>query len=232
MLHKCIKQHNINYQKGSLSSLSYLRDDYRKQAILIFESHSDSNRCTPYREKLDQHDTYATHTSPRMPGIRFLRVVPIRDNLSWIIDTLEQGDSSREKGLPTQSTARRLTNPWVRTQCLSQANLEAVGEKPSIRRWQATSLTGPISPTCDRYVQYLLAGASHRFLTNIGGGYSLEGASFPHTTSQPSQPMVLPFIPKGLARSPDYPKSTTDSMVQVKGTYGRHVVFRPLSHLP
>jgi hypothetical protein len=35
---------------------------------------------------------------------------------------VEQGHYSREKGLPTQSTPRRLTDPQVRTQFLSQDN--------------------------------------------------------------------------------------------------------------
>jgi hypothetical protein len=35
---------------------------------------------------------------------------------------LDGSHCSQEKGLPTQSTARRLTDPRVRTQFLSQAN--------------------------------------------------------------------------------------------------------------
>jgi hypothetical protein len=54
--------------------------------LLISESRGNSNRCTPYRGKPDQHTTYASHTSPRMPGIRFLWVVPVRGNLSWDAD--------------------------------------------------------------------------------------------------------------------------------------------------
>jgi hypothetical protein len=153
----------INYQKGSLSSLSYLRDDCRKQAILISESGGDSNRCTPYKGKLDQHNTYASHASPRTPGVCFLWVVPVRGNLSQVIDRVEQGHCSREKGLLKQSIAHRLTDPRVCTQFLSRANLEAVGAKPSCR-WQATRLTGPISPAYDRYIQYLLAGVNPSIL--------------------------------------------------------------------
>jgi hypothetical protein len=52
----------------------------------ISESRGDLNRCTPCRGKSDQYDTYASHTSPRMPGIRFLRAVPVRDNRLWVID--------------------------------------------------------------------------------------------------------------------------------------------------
>jgi molybdopterin-guanine dinucleotide biosynthesis protein A len=40
----------------------------------------------------------------------------------------------------------------------------------------------PITPVCDRYVQYLLAGATHRSFTNTGEGYNLEGPKFPHST--------------------------------------------------
>jgi molybdopterin-guanine dinucleotide biosynthesis protein A len=35
---------------------------------------------------------------------------------------------------------------------------------------QLHQLTRLISPACDRYIQYLLAGATHRSLTNTGGG--------------------------------------------------------------
>jgi hypothetical protein len=50
--------------------------------LLISESRNDSNRCTPCRGKLDKHAMYASHPSPRTPDVRFLRAVPVRDNLS------------------------------------------------------------------------------------------------------------------------------------------------------
>jgi hypothetical protein len=50
--------------------------------LLIFESRGDSNRCTPCKEKPEQHVTHTSHSSPRTPGVRFLRTVPVRDNLS------------------------------------------------------------------------------------------------------------------------------------------------------
>jgi hypothetical protein len=50
--------------------------------LLISESRGDSNRCIPCRGKSKQHDTYASHVSPRTPGVRFLRAVPVRGNLS------------------------------------------------------------------------------------------------------------------------------------------------------
>jgi hypothetical protein len=53
----------------------------KNKRLLISESRSDSNRCTPCRRKPDQYDTYASHTSPRMPSVRFLRDVPVGGNL-------------------------------------------------------------------------------------------------------------------------------------------------------
>jgi hypothetical protein len=50
--------------------------------LLISESRGDSNQCTSYKGKPDQHDIYASHASPRTPGVRFLWAVPVRDNLS------------------------------------------------------------------------------------------------------------------------------------------------------
>jgi hypothetical protein len=100
------------------------------------------------------------YTSPRMLDVCFLRVVPVRDNLSWVINRVEQGHYSWEKGLPTQSTSCRLTDPWVCTQFLSRANFEVVGAKPTFYWWLATRLTEPISLTYDRYVQYMLTGTN------------------------------------------------------------------------
>jgi hypothetical protein len=117
---------------------------------------------------------------------------------------LDGSHCSREKGLPTQSTARQLIDPRVRTQFLSQANQWSSRLKPSLYRWQDTRLSGLISPACDRYIQYLLTGPTHWSLINAGGGYNLGGAGFPHTTARPSQPVVSPFhlgAPSGLRLS-------------------------------
>jgi hypothetical protein len=66
-----------------ISLLNYYLMAATNKRLLISESHGDSNRCTPYRRKPDQHDTYASHASPRTPGVRFLQVVPVRGNLSY-----------------------------------------------------------------------------------------------------------------------------------------------------
>jgi hypothetical protein len=67
--------------------------------LLISESRDDSNRCTPYRGKPDH--IYASHTSPCIPGVRFLWAVSVRDNLSRVINRVGQMHWSREKVLPT-----------------------------------------------------------------------------------------------------------------------------------
>jgi hypothetical protein len=96
--------------------------------------------------------------------ICFLQAVPIRGNLSWVIDRVEQAQCSREEGLPTQSTARRWPIYGSVPSFSPEPANEAVGAKPSIYQWPTTRLTGPISPVCDRYIQYLLAGANRTVL--------------------------------------------------------------------
>jgi hypothetical protein len=58
--------------------------------LLISESRGDSNRYTPCRGKLDQHNMYASHASPRMPNVCFLWVVHVRGNLSQAINNVRR----------------------------------------------------------------------------------------------------------------------------------------------
>jgi hypothetical protein len=94
------------------------------------------------------------------------------------------------------ATEDRLTRPssWVTSFPLTQDSLE-VGERGFNQMvTQLHQLTEPITSSCDRYIQYLLAGGlTHRFLTNTGMDYSLEGVDFSHITPRPFQPMILPF---------------------------------------
>jgi hypothetical protein len=93
------------------------------------------------------------------------------------------------------TTAIRSMGPYPTS--LSQQP-KSSGEKSS-SCWQLTTrLTGPISPACDRYVQYLLTGPTERSLINTSEGYNLESASLPHThsltfpTSCPHFPLMGP----------------------------------------
>jgi hypothetical protein len=63
--------------------------------LLISDIHGNSNRCTPYRGKPDQHDTYASHASPRTPDVHFLRMVPVCYNLSGVVNRVVQMHCSR-----------------------------------------------------------------------------------------------------------------------------------------
>jgi hypothetical protein len=172
--------------------------------LLISESHGDSNWCTPCRGKPDQQATRFPHSIcisskticiSHGPHIATLRETPI---------DLDRSHCSWEKGLPTQSTAHRLTNPWVHTQFLFRTNQWSRGCKPSSRRWPTTRLTGPISPACDQYVQYYsfnTCSPTHRSLTDTGRGYNHGGAGLPHTSPWPSQPAISTFYlraPPGL----------------------------------
>jgi hypothetical protein len=78
------------------------------------------------------------------------------------------------------------------------------GEK-SCSCWQPTTrFTRPISPACDRYIQYLLTGANLTTLNRHRWGYNLEGDDFPCTTPWPSRPDVS-LSPSGPTRSPFNP---------------------------
>jgi hypothetical protein len=72
---------------------------------------------------------------------------------------LDRSHCSWKKRLPTQSTVRRLTDPWVQSFSPEPAN-EAGGRKPCSWWWPTTRFIGPISPACDWYVQYLFVGAN------------------------------------------------------------------------
>jgi hypothetical protein len=72
-----------------MTLISYMKTATNKR-LLIYESHGDSNRCTLCREKLDQQDTYASHASPRTPGVRSLRAILIRGNRSQAINSIGQ----------------------------------------------------------------------------------------------------------------------------------------------
>jgi hypothetical protein len=115
---------------------------------------------------------------------------------------LDRSHCSWEKGLLTQSTARRLTNPRVRTQLLSRTSQWSRGHKPSPWRWPTTRFTGPVWPASDRYVQYLLVGANQRVLNRHRRGlqpWSCRLTTYP-LPDLPNQ--LSPLSSGGPARSP------------------------------
>jgi hypothetical protein len=123
--------------------------------LLISESHSDSNQCTPCRGYPDQHDTYASHASPRTLGLCFLRAVPIRDNHSWVVNRFGWIPLLLRKRAPDTIHSA----PSVPSFSLKPAN-EAVDLSQASVDDQLLGLLGPETPACDRYVQYLLTGTN------------------------------------------------------------------------
>jgi hypothetical protein len=170
--------------------------------LLISESRDDLNRCTPCRGNPDQHAT-------RFP--RSVRVwsktihISRGQHLTTFYDTttdLDRSHCSREKG--SRHNPQHVgwsIRGFVPSFSPEPAN-EAGGHKSGSYRWPTTRLIGPISLACDRYVQYLFTGATHRSLTDIGGGYNLGGVGLPHTTPRPFPTNYLHFPTKGPARSP------------------------------
>jgi hypothetical protein len=79
---------------------------------------------------------------------------------------------------------------------------EAVGVKPSIYQRPATRLTVPISPACDRYVQYLLVGANPSVLNRHRQGLQTWRCRLFTYHSPTFTISCLPFSPKGPTRSP------------------------------
>jgi hypothetical protein len=128
--------------------------------LLISENRDDSNRCTPYMRKHDQHAT----RFPRSVRIwsKTIRISrgPHIATFYTVINRFEQTHCPQEEGLLTQSTTRWLTDPRIHTQLLSHNRQWSSGEKSSFCWHPTTRLIGHISPACDRYVQYLLTGVN------------------------------------------------------------------------
>jgi hypothetical protein len=161
--------------------------------LLISKSYDNSNRCTPYRGKPDQHNTYASYASPCTPDVCFMWAVPIHGNLSrqrqmWMDPTAPEKMGSRHNpqhaGWPIHGSVPSFSpKPSNEAVDLSQASVD-------------DKLLGLLDP----YHQHAIGtfntcsqGPTHRSLTDTGGGYNLGGADFLHTSPRPSQLVVSPF---------------------------------------
>jgi hypothetical protein len=161
--------------------------------LLISENRGDSNWCTPCREKPDQHAThfsrsvhvwFKTIRISRGPHIATFRIVINNDG---------QNHCSQEKGLPIQSIACWLIDPWVRTQFLSQASHWSSEGKATLCWRQSTRLTGPINTSMWSVRSILGYRANPSDLKWHTRGCNLGGAGLLHTTPQPFQPVVSTF---------------------------------------
>jgi hypothetical protein len=116
-------------------------------------------------------------------------------------NSVVQSHCSREKGLPTQSTACRLIDPWVRTQFLSWASQWSIGESQTSIDGRLLGLPGPYH----RYVIGTFNTCSrrptHRSLTDTGGATTLEVPACRVPLSDLSN-QLSSLSPKGPTRSP------------------------------
>jgi hypothetical protein len=170
--------------------------------LLISESHGDSNWCTPWRGKPDQHAT-------RFPCSVHIWSMTIRISCGAhmatfhiVINRFEQIQCTREEGLQTQFAARQPSDPRVCTQLLSHNSQWSSGEKSSFCWQPTTRLTGPISLAYDWYVQYLLKGANRTVLNRHRWGlqpWRCRLVTYP-LPDLPNQ--MSPLSSSGPARSP------------------------------
>jgi hypothetical protein len=109
---------------------------------------------------------------------------------------------------------------------------EAVGKRQANVANQLLGLPGPYHRHVIGTFNTCLRGPTHWSLTDTGGGYNLEGADFPYTTPRPSQLTVSPFHQWAPPDLQFTQVLSTKQEFEFKGTYDRHVVFRPLGHLP
>jgi hypothetical protein len=150
--------------------------------LLISESRGDSNWCTPYRGKPDQHVTYAScRQSPYVATFH-----ESSTELSRPSAPEKKGSRHNPQRVADQSTDLYLAS------LLSQP-MKQWGQSQASINGRLLGLLGP-------YHQYVIGtfntcsrGPTERSLTDTGGGYNLRGASFPRTTPRPSRPAVSPF---------------------------------------
>jgi hypothetical protein len=183
--------------------------------LLIFESHGDSNHCTPCRRKPNQYDTYASHTSLRT----WQSFTSHRQ--SWTKSLL-----LRKRAFDTihSTLANRSTSPYP-VSLLSQPMKQC--RKPNNCRQQSIRLIGLISPTCDRYVQYLLTGINPLVLNRHRRGLPHKNLRIATTLSPPFPSECSTGSPKWLSQSSFYPTLNSNNS-ECKSTYCRQVVFWPL----
>jgi hypothetical protein len=109
---------------------------------------------------------------------------------------------------------------------------EAVGKRQTSIDKQLLDLPCPYHRHAIDTFNTCSRGPTHQSLTDTGGSYNVEGAGFPHTTPRPSQPTVSLFCIQAPPGLQFIQVLSTKSEFEFKGTYARHVVFRPLGHLP
>jgi hypothetical protein len=170
--------------------------------LLISESHGDSNRCTPCRRKPDQHDTYASHAGPRTPSVRFLRVVPIRDNLSRVTDRVGRILLLLRKIAPDSTSQLGWVVHRTRLSSSLKTAIEAVDLSQAPVDGRLLGLPGPYHRHAIGTFNTCSWVPTSRSLTDTGGGYHIENLGiatplfppFPSEGSTDPSPAWSPFL--------------------------------------
>jgi hypothetical protein len=138
--------------------------------LLISESCGDSNQCTPCREKSDQHATRFPRSVHVWSTIIHISRGPHIAIFYTVINRFEQIHCTWEEGLPTQSTARRSSDPRVRTQLLSHNSQRAVGKSQTPVDNRLLGLPGTYQRHAIGTFNTCSREPTERSLIDIGGG--------------------------------------------------------------
>jgi hypothetical protein len=111
------------------------------------------------------------------------------------------GCTARDKSALDSTSQHDWVACGIRLNLSPNTVIEAVHLSQASVDGRLIGLLGPYHQHANSTFNNCSRGSIHRSLTDTSGSYSLEGAGLPHYTSRPSQPMVLHFLPKGLARS-------------------------------
>jgi hypothetical protein len=110
-----------------------------------------------------------------------------------VVNIFEQIHCIREEGLPTQSTARRSSDPRVRTQLLSHNSQISVEKSQSTIDNRLIVLPGLYHRHAIGTFNTCSQGPTERSLIDTDGGYNLGGAGLPHTHSPSFRTSCLRF---------------------------------------
>jgi hypothetical protein len=169
--------------------------------LLISESHGDSNRCTCYMGKSDQHATRFPRSVRVWPSTICISCGSYMATFHTVVNIFEQIYCPWE-GLPTQSIAHQLTDSRVRIQLLSH-NSQWSNEKKSIFCWQPTPrLIGPINTSMGLVRSILTRGVNSSVLNQHRRGLQPWRCRLSTYHSSTFLTDGLHFPPKGPARSP------------------------------
>jgi hypothetical protein len=120
-------------------------------------------------------------------------------NPSWVINSVGRILMLPRKKWSCLHLSARLSGPWDPPQFLSQHSHWSSSHKPSICWRQATRLIGPISPACDRYVQYLVTGTNPSVLNRHKRG-------LPHRNLRIRTTLFPSFTSKCSTGPPKWPR--------------------------